>query len=41
MIVELSTEPDPNLLDLCIEHAERMTAPRGWTIVRQQVPEPV
>ena len=28
----LLEERDPNLLDLCREHAERMTPPVGWTV---------
>ena len=28
----LLAERDPNLLDLCREHAERMTPPVGWTV---------
>jgi hypothetical protein len=31
-IVDLVPEPDPNLLDLCAEHAGRLIAPIGWTI---------
>ncbi len=29
---DLTPERDPNLLDLCREHLERMTPPRGWTV---------
>lgn len=32
---ELTEERDPNLLDLCREHADRLTPPRGW-VVRDQ-----
>ena len=28
----LLAERDPNLLDLCREHAERMTPPVGWSV---------
>ena len=31
-IVDLVPEPDPNLLDLCAEHAGRLTPPIGWVI---------
>ena len=31
-IVDLIREPDPNLVDLCAEHADRLTPPRGWAI---------
>ena len=33
IIGELVAERDPNLLDLCDEHAGRMTPPQGWTLV--------
>jgi len=37
----LVDEVDPHLVELCAEHAARLTPPRGWTIaghtVRQSV----
>ena len=30
----LATFAEPHCYDLCSEHAERLTAPRGWEIVR-------
>jgi hypothetical protein len=30
----LATYAEPHTYDLCLEHAERMTAPRGWDVVR-------
>lgn len=30
----LATFAEPHSYDLCAEHAERLTAPRGWDIVR-------
>jgi hypothetical protein len=30
---------EPHCYDLCAEHAERLTAPRGWEVVRL-APEP-
>ncbi|HEY3534765.1 MAG TPA: DUF3499 domain-containing protein [Pedococcus sp.] len=30
----LATFAEPHTYDLCAEHAERMTAPRGWEVVR-------
>lgn len=30
----LATTAEPNAYDLCEEHAEHLTAPRGWQIVR-------
>jgi hypothetical protein len=38
----LATYAEPHTYDLCLEHAERMTAPRGWEVVRVggEFPEP-
>jgi len=33
IIGDLLAERDPNLLDLCREHADRMTPPQGWKAV--------
>lgn len=30
----LSTTAEPHAYDLCAEHAERLTVPRGWDVVR-------
>jgi hypothetical protein len=30
----LATHAEPHSYDLCAEHAERLTAPRGWEVVR-------
>lgn len=30
----LATTAEPHSYDLCAEHAERFTAPRGWEVVR-------
>ena len=30
----LATYAEPHTYDLCRDHAERMTAPRGWEVVR-------
>ena len=30
----LATHAEPHSYDLCSEHAERLTAPRGWEVVR-------
>jgi hypothetical protein len=35
----LATYAEPHCYDLCTEHSERLTAPRGWDIVRL-VPDP-
>jgi Protein of unknown function (DUF3499) len=31
-IMDLLPEADPNLLDLCREHVDKMTPPVGWVI---------
>ncbi|MFN8077199.1 MAG: DUF3499 domain-containing protein [Kineosporiaceae bacterium] len=39
----LATYAEPHCYDLCAEHAERLTAPRGWEVVRlagERVPPP-
>ena len=40
----LATYAEPHCYDLCAEHAERLTAPRGWEVVRlalgASVPQP-
>lgn len=40
MVGDLLPERDPNLLDLCREHVERLTPPVGWVVrdVRVAVP---
>jgi hypothetical protein len=32
IIRDLRAERDPNLLDLCRDHVERLTPPLGWTM---------
>lgn len=32
LIGGLAPEPNPNLVDLCAEHADRLTPPLGWRI---------
>lgn len=32
----LSTSAEPNTYDLCADHADSLTAPKGWQIVRLQ-----
>ncbi|MGH3430698.1 MAG: DUF3499 domain-containing protein [Mycobacteriales bacterium] len=32
----LATFPEPHTYDLCEVHARRMTAPRGWQLVRHE-----
>ncbi|WP_042387837.1 DUF3499 domain-containing protein [Streptacidiphilus melanogenes] len=33
----LATYAEPHCYDLCAEHSERLTAPRGWEVVRLNV----
>jgi len=33
----LLDRPDPNFVELCSEHAARLTPPRGWTIAGDKV----
>ena len=33
----LATNAEPHSYDLCGEHAERLTAPRGWEVVRLEI----
>lgn len=33
----LATNAEPHSYDLCAEHAQRLTVPRGWDVVRLQV----
>jgi hypothetical protein len=36
----LATVPEPHSWDLCVGHASRITAPRGWQLVRHAGPLP-
>jgi hypothetical protein len=40
VIGPLATAPDPHSWDLCVDHAGRITAPRGWELVRHAGPLP-
>lgn len=37
----LATAREPHAWDLCIGHASRITAPRGWEMLRHAAPLPV
>ena len=37
----LATAREPHSWDLCVGHAGRITAPRGWDLVRHAAPLPV
>ena len=41
VIGDLRPERDPNLLDLCREHTDRMTPPVGWTVSDHRAPSSV
>jgi len=40
VVADLLPERDPNLLDLCRDHVDRMTPPVGWTVrdLREMTP---
>ena len=40
MVGPLSTVSEPHSWDLCVLHAGRITAPRGWELVRHAGPLP-
>ncbi|GGC92723.1 hypothetical protein GCM10011512_19750 [Tersicoccus solisilvae] len=35
----LALYPEPHTYDLCGDHAQRLTAPRGWEVVRLHTPQ--
>ena len=45
VVADLLPEHDPNLMDLCRVHADRLTAMRGWVIEDRRgpvvLPEPL
>ncbi len=40
MVGPLATVREPHSWDLCLSHAGRITAPRGWELVRHAAPLP-
>ena len=36
IVAELTSERDPNLLDLCRDHVGRLTPPVGWAVRDQR-----
>ena len=36
----LSLKAEPHSYDLCAFHAERLSAPQGWSVLRLHEPEP-
>jgi hypothetical protein len=41
VIGPLATAREPHSWDLCVSHASRITAPRGWELVRHAGPLPI
>jgi hypothetical protein len=41
IVQDLLAERDPNLLDLCRDHVERMTPPVGWHVRDHRAVAPV
>jgi Protein of unknown function (DUF3499) len=41
VVTDLLAERDPNLLDLCAEHVERMTPPVGWVVRDERTAAPI
>lgn len=39
MLGPLATYPEPHCYDLCTEHARSLTVPRGWQVLRLELPE--
>ena len=37
LLMDLAADPDPRLVDMCPDHAARLTAPMGWTIADLRV----
>lgn len=37
VIGPLSPHREPHAYDLCADHAQRFTVPRGWTVLRNEV----
>ena len=40
-LTDLLDEPDPRLVELCSEHADRLTPPLGWTIAGRSARESI
>ena len=38
LVADLLARSDPNLIDLCHDHAERLTAPIGWSLRDERTP---
>ena len=37
---DLVPEPNPNLVDLCSQHVERLRPPVGWRVLDERAPVP-
>jgi hypothetical protein len=40
VIGELVPEPNPNLVDMCSQHVERLRPPVGWRVLDERAPVP-
>jgi hypothetical protein len=40
VIGDLVPEPNPNLVDMCSQHAERLLPPVGWRVLDERAPVP-
>jgi Protein of unknown function (DUF3499) len=36
----LAAYSEPHSYDLCVDHSARLTAPRGWAVLRLETPDP-
>ncbi|GGL81729.1 hypothetical protein GCM10010038_09690 [Glutamicibacter protophormiae] len=39
MLGPLATYPEPHCYDLCARHANRLTVPSGWSLIRGTIPD--
>lgn len=40
VVGDLTVEPNPNLVDLCPQHVERLRPPVGWSVRDERAPVP-
>ncbi len=40
VVGDLTVEPNPNLVDLCVQHTERLRPPVGWSVRDERAPVP-
>jgi hypothetical protein len=41
VVGDLVPEPNPNLVDLCSQHVERLRPPVGWRVQDERAPVPM